>query len=111
MNELARAFEAILSRFGQTVTLLHDGHERGHGLALIQDEPDGGRQFAPTDRGIHRAERARCFASSTMPFDPAAGETVLVAGDAWYDVRRATTVRIGRMRVFWRAELERREDG
>ena len=46
-----------------------------------------------------------------VPFDPAAGETVLVAGSVRYDVRRAATVGVGRARVFWRATLERREDG
>ena len=84
-NELTRLFEDVLARFGQEVTLLRDGAELGRGLALIQDERDAARQFAPTDRGIRRAERALCLASLTVPFDPAAGETVLVAGP----VRRA----------------------
>lgn len=110
-NELTQAFEAVLARFGQEVTLLRDGTELGRGLALIQAERDAARQFAPTDRGIRRAERALCLASLTVPFDPAAGETVLVAGAVRYDVRRAATVGVGRERVFWRATLERREDG
>ena len=110
-NELTRLFEDVLARFGQEVTLLRDGAELGRGLALIQDERDAARQFAPTDRGIRRAERALCLASLTVPFAPAAGETVLVAGSVRYDVRRAATVGAGRARVFWRATLERREDG
>ena len=75
-NELTQAFEAVLARFGQEVTLLRDGTELGRGLALIQDERDAARQFAPTDRGIRRAERALCLASLTVPFDPAAGEAI-----------------------------------
>ncbi len=110
-NELTRLFEAVLSRYGQEVTLLRGGTELGRGLALIQTERDEARQFAPTDRGICRAERALCLASLSVPFDPAAGETVLVAGSVRYDVRRAAAVGVGRARVFWRAALERREDG
>ena len=110
-NELTRLFEVVLARYGQEVTLLRGGTEQGRGLALIQGASDGDRQFAPTDRGIHRAEQARCFASLTVPFDPAAGETVLVAGSVRYDVRRARSVGIGRARAFWQAELVRREDG
>ena len=103
---MERAWNEILARFGQEVTLR--GEETVSTRAIIQPFLDRNEdQAAPTPLGLERQERLRYMGPARHPLGP---DTVVEWMERQFRVKAAHLVGEG-ICPYWWALLEPREEG
>lgn len=110
MNPLA-SFEAILARYGETVTLYHSGSLQGSGRAIVRPILERTRQAAPTPLGVSLADCCLCLGERALPFLPNGEEQTVVCGNDWYWVKNVRPIKLGRELFYWRVILQGRKEG